>query len=177
MTEPQNLAVTVTLTQDDYRKALKAMAAAKGGIARRVLFWISAVFLAYMLSTLISKFEDWPYRVALVVIVAAAFVALVEYGVPYWGARSFVKKNPDKLGPSRHEIGPEGTSYQSAHGEGKLAWTAFQRIRETPDLFLLYPQTNFAQIVPKRCFEKPEQILLYREIVRKYYQGRTELLK
>lgn len=177
MTEPQNVAVTVSLTQNDYRKALVALASAKSGIAKRILFWISVAFLAYLLSTLISSSDDWRYRVALGVVFAAVFVALVKWGLPYWAARSFIKKNPDKLGPSRHEIGPEGTSYQSAHGEGKLAWTAFHQIRETPDLFLLYPQSNFAQIIPKRCFENPEQILLYREIVRKYYQGKTDLHK
>lgn len=177
MTEPQNLVVTVTLTQDDYRKALVALASPKRGLARRILFWISLAFLAYMLYSLISTSDDWPYRVAFVAIFVAVVIALIKYGLPYWGARSFIKKNPDKLGPSRHEIGPEGTTYQGVHGEGKLTWTAFHQIRETPDLFLLYTQSNFAQIVPKRCFEKPEEILLYREIVRKHYKGRTDLLE
>jgi len=177
VTETQNLAVTVSLTQDDYRKALVALASANSGLARRVLVWISVAFLAYMLSTLIASSDQWPYRVAFVVICAAVFVALLEYGLPYWAARSFIKKNPGKLGPSRHEIGPEGTSYQSAHSEGKLAWTGFHQIRETPDLFLLYTQSNVAQIIPKRCFENPEQILVYREIVRKHYHGKTDLLK
>jgi hypothetical protein len=177
VTEAQNLVVTVSLTQNDYRKALVALASQKRGLARRILFWISLAFLAYMLYSLISTSDDWSYRVAFVVIFVALLLALITYGLPYWAARSFVKKNPDKLGPSRHEIGPEGTTYQSVHGEGKLAWTAFHQIRETPDLFLLYTQSNFAQIVPKRCFEKPEQIPLYREIVRKHYKGKTDLLK
>jgi hypothetical protein len=175
--EPQNLVVTVILTQDDYRKALVALASPKRGLARRILFWISLAFLGYMFYSLISTSDYWPYRVAFVAIFVAVVVALIKYGLPYRGARSFIKKNPDKLGPSRHEIGPEGTTYQGVHGEGKLAWTAFYQIRETPDLFLLYIQSNFAQIVPKRCFEKPEEILLYREIVRKHYKGRTDLLE
>ena len=177
MTESQNLAVTVSLTQHDYRKALVAMANQKRGLASRILFWISLAFLAYMLYSIISTSDDWAYRVAFVAISVAILVALIKYGVPYWAARSFIKKNPDKLGPNRHEIGPEGTTYQSVHGEGKLAWTAFHQIRETPDLFLLYTQSNFAQIVPKRCFGNPDEIVLYREIVRKHYKGRTDLLK
>lgn len=176
MTESQNLVVTVTLTQNDYRKALVALASPKRGSARRILFWISLAFLGYMLYSLISTSDDWPYRAVFVFIFAAVVVALIKYCLPYWAARSFIKKNPDKLGPSRHEIGPDGTSYQSVHGEGKMAWTAFHQIRETPDLFLLYTQSNFAQIVPKRCFERPEEISLYREIVRKYYHGKTDLL-
>ena len=175
MTEPQNLAVTVSLTQNDYHKALMALASQKRGWARRILFWISLAFLAYMLYSWISTSDDWPYKVAFVVIFVVLVLALI-YGLPYWAARSFVKKNPDKLGPSRHEIGPEGATFQSVHGEGRLAWTAFHQIRETPDLFLLYTQSNFAQIVPKRCFGNPDEIVLYREIVRKHYKGKTDLL-
>ena len=177
MTESQNLVVTVTLTQNDYRKALVALNSAKSSLAKRILFWISLAFLAYMLYSLISISDDWPYRVAFVVIVVAVVGTLIKYGAPYWAARSFVRKNPDKLGPNHHEVGPGGTTYQSVHGEGKLAWTAFHQIRETPHLFLLYIQSNFAQIVPKRCFGSPAEITLYREIVRKYYKGKTDLLK
>ena len=177
MTESQNLVVTVTLTQNDYRKALVALASAKSSLAKRILFWISVTFLAYMLYSLISISDDWPYRVAFVVICVAVVGALIKYGAPYWAASSFIKKNPDKLGPSRHEVGPEGTTYQSVHGEGKLAWTAFHRIRETPDFFLLYTQSNFAQIVPKRCFRNPDEIALYRDIVRSHYKGKADLLK
>lgn len=177
VTESQNLVVTVTLTQNDYRKALVAMASQKRGLASRILFWISLTFLAYMLYSLISAFDDWPYRVVFVVVFVAVLVALIKYGLPYWTARYFIKKNPDKLGPNRHETGPEGTTYQSVHGEGKMAWTAFHQIRETPDLFLLYMQSNFAHIVPKRCFGSQAEITLYREIIRKYYKGKTNLQK
>lgn len=177
MTESQNLVVTVTLTQNDYHKALVALVSAKSSLAKRILFWISLAFLAYMLYSLISISDNWPYRVTFVVIFVVAVGAFIKYGAPYRAARSFIKKNPDKLGPSRHEVGPEGTTFQSVHGEGKLAWTAFHQIRETPDLFLLYTQSNFAQIVPKRCFGNPDEIVLYREIVRKHYKGRTDLLK
>ena len=177
MPADDNLVVTVTLTQNDYAKAVSALASPKAGLAKRILFWISVAFLGYMLFSVTSISDNWPYRVAFIVVVVAIVAALTKYALPYWTARSFVKKNPDKLGPNRHEIGSEGTSYQSVHGEGKLAWTAFHQIRETPDFFLLYTQSNFAQIVPKRCFGSPAEITLYREIVRKYYKGKTELLK
>ena len=177
MSANDNLVVTVTLTRNDYAKALSALASPKTGLAKRVLFWISVAFLGYMLFSVTSISDNWPYRVAFIVIVVAILVALTKYVLPYWAARSFVRKNPDKLGPNRHEIGSEGTSYHSIHGEGKLAWTAFHQIRETPDLFLLYTQSNFAQIVPKRCFGSPAEITLYREIVHKYYKGKTDLLR
>jgi hypothetical protein len=177
VTESENLVVTVTLTQNDYRKALVALISAQSGLAKRILFWISVAFLAYMLYSLISISDDWQYRVAFVVILVVVVGTLIKYGAPYWSARSFIRKNPDKLGPNRHEVGPEGTTWQSVQGEGRLAWSAFHQIRETPDLFLLYIQSNFAQIIPKRCFGSPAEITLYREIVRKYYKGKADLLK
>jgi hypothetical protein len=173
----ENLVVIVTLTQKDYAKALVALASPKAVSARRILFWISIAFLTYMLYSVVSISEDWPYRVAFIVLLVASLAALMKYAVPYWTARSFVKKNPDKLGPNRHEIGPEGTSNQSVHGEDRLAWTAFWQIRETPDFFLLYTQSNFAQVVPKRCFRNPDEVALYREIALKYYKGNPDLSK
>jgi hypothetical protein len=163
VTANDNLVVTVTLTRNDYAKALSALASPKAGLAKRVLFWISVAFLSYMLFSVISISDNWPYRVAFILIVVGILVALTKYVLPYWAAR--------------HEIGSEGTSYHNIHGEGKLAWTAFYQIRETADFFLLYTQSNFAQIVPKRCCGSPAEITLYREIVHKYYKGKTDLLR
>jgi hypothetical protein len=177
MTVNDSLVVTVTLTRNDYAKAVSAMASPKGGLAKRILFWLSVAFLSYMLFSVTSISDNRVYRVAFIFFVVAIVAALTKYVLPYWAARSFVRKNPGKLGPSRHEIGPDGTSYESIHGEGKLAWTAFHQIRETRDLFLLYLQSNFAQIIPKRCFGSPAEITLYRDIVLKYYKGKTDLLK
>src|SRR5579859_1201769 len=171
------MVVTVTLTRRDYATALKAFASPKASLAKRILSLISIALLAYALYSMNATSGNWLYGLAFVVPFVALVAVFFQYAVPAWVARSFVKKNPDKLGPIRHEIGPDGTSYQSVHGDGRLAWTAFHRIRETPDFFLLYTQSNLAQIMPKRCFENKEDISRYREIVRQYYKGKMDLLK
>jgi len=39
----------------------------------------------------------------------------------------------------------------------------------------LYPQSNFAIVVPKRCFGSPDDIPRYWEIIRRHCPGILEL--
>lgn len=176
MSEPENLTVVVTLTQNDYAVALRALAQARSSWISRVLFWISLAFLCYMFFAWL-RISDRSLVAGVAGLAGFVLVGLLfKYGVPYFSARSFVKKNPDKLGPAKHSISQDGTSYESKHGSGHTAWSAYQRIRETRDLFLLYTQSNFAQILPKRCFDTPRDVETYRQILRNCYKGRLELL-
>jgi len=174
MSESDNLTVIVTLTRNDYASALRALAEAK--TIGRILFWISLVVLGYFLYTWLHFFERPLWSAGGGAAGLVLLLLFLKYVVPILSARSFVKKNPDKLGPAKHSVGPDGTSYASRHGEGTTNWSAYLRIRETKDLFLLYTQSNFAQILPKRCFDNPDDMAKYRQILKKYYQGKLELL-
>ena len=173
MSDQDTLAVTLTLTQQDYAKALKALG--RKSLANRILFWVSVVFLAYMSYQLLRTSHGWLYALSVPVSVGA-LIFILSLLLRYWAARNFVKKNHDKLGPARHEIGPDGITNHGRHGEGTSKWTAFYQIRETPNLFLLYTQSTFSLIVPKRCFANTTDVSLYREIVRKYYTGKKSLM-
>jgi len=174
MPDIEYLTVVVTVTQKDYAIALRELAKARKSF--RVLFWLGLVFLGWMFFSLLRNAEGSAAGAAVTILGVASLVVLARYAALYFAARSFVKKNPNKLGPAKHSVGPDGASYEGQHGSGQISWSAFHRIRETRDLFLLYTQSNFAQILPKRCFERPEDIEAYRQIVRNYYQGKLELL-
>lgn len=176
MPDNEHLTVIVTLTQKDYAVALRALAKSRSGWFSRVLFWASVAFLGWLVYSLLRNSEAQLLSIMLVAAGVALFLLFFNYVVPSLSARSFVKKNPDKLGPAKHSIGPDGTSYESKHGSGQTSWSAFARVRETHDLFLLYTQSNFAQILPKRCFENPGEIEKYRQILRTHYKGKLELL-
>ncbi len=105
------------------------------------------------------------------------FVGFLRFGAPLLAARNFVRKNPSVLGPTNQTIGPTGVFTENARGQATLGWNAYQRVRETPDVFLLYAQSNYAIIVPKRCFRSPDDIQRYREIIRRYCPGTLELQK
>ena len=173
MSHSESMTVVVTITQNDYAKAIRAIAKGRNSSIMRIAFWLSLAFLSWMAYSLL-RMPGRSLPSGLLVLVV--LVLVVRFCVPYFAARSFVKKNPEKLGPTRHSIGHEGTSNEGLHGAGETKWSAFQRIRETKDLFLLYPQSNFAQIVPKRCFESLDEIQRYRQILRSCYKGKLELL-
>ena len=104
------------------------------------------------------------------------FVLFAKLLGPWLGARQFVKKNPDKLGPSKVSVGADGVDYESPHANATSRWSAYPRILETTDLFLFYTQSNFAQILPKRCFENPDKIENLRKILTTHYKGKLTLL-
>lgn len=95
--------------------------------------------------------------------------------LPVVAAGDFVRKNPEQLGPTNQTISPSGVFTENARGKATLGWNAYQRVRETHDLFLLYAQSNFAIIVPKRCFNSVDDVHKYREIIRRHCQGKLEL--
>jgi hypothetical protein len=175
MAESEIVAVTVTLTREDYAAALRVLNEPSSW-PKRILFWISLITLGYFFYTWLRLPDRSPLGGILGLVGLAILVLFVKYGAPFFSARTFVKKNPDKLGPAKHSVGPDGTSNESRHGEGKAKWTAYLRVRETPRFFLLYTQSNFAQILPKRCFDSPGELERYRQVLRTYYNGKLELL-
>ena len=106
---------------------------------KRILFWLSVVTLGYFFYTWQRLPDRSPLGGILGLVGLAILVLFVKYGAPFLSARTFVKKNPDKLGPAKHSIGPDGTFNESSHGEGTAKWTAYLRIRETPRFFLRTP--------------------------------------
>ena len=176
MPDSENVTLVVTLTQKDYAAALRAFAKHGTGWVSRVIFWASIAFLGWMLYSLLRNSETPLLSGALVVGSVTFFALAFYYVLPAFSARLFVKKNPGKLGPIRVSIGPDGLAYEGVHGEGTTKWSAYHRIRETKDLFLLYPQSNFAQIFPKRCFEKPDDRERFRQLLTTHYKGKLHLL-
>lgn len=128
MADSDHVTVVVTLTQRDYAAAVKALA---GGSARRVLVWFSVLVLGWMGYSVLRTRDKPILNEVLLALALVLFLVLFVYLLPSLSARSFVKKNRDKLGPAKHSIGPEGTSYESPHGAGRANWSAYQRIRET----------------------------------------------
>jgi|GEM_PF-4411457 len=176
MVDDNHITVIVTLTQKDCAMAMRALAREGTGWIKRVAFWVSLAFLGWMFFAWLRISDRSLLAGTLEVAGVLLFVMGLSYVVPHFAARSFVKKNPNKLGPVTHSIGPDGTSYEGQHGSGRTTWEAYQRIRETKELFLLYPQSTFAQILPKRCFDNPRDIETYRQILRNYYKGKLKLL-
>jgi hypothetical protein len=179
MLDSEQVTITVRLTQKDYATALRELAKHRTGWAKRVLFWISVAFLGCMVYFVLRDSET-PFLNGVMAVVGVAmfllFVLSAKLFGPWLGGRQFVKKNPDKLGPSKVSVNADGVNYESPHANAASKWSAYPRIMETMDLFLFYTQSNFAQILPKRCFENPNEIESLRKILTTHYKGKLELL-
>jgi hypothetical protein len=175
VSESDTITVVVTITEKDYAAAVRGMMAPRTLRLGNILFWSSLAVLAYLAYEAarieaISRTSTMLGSLGIVL-----FAWFFRFGAPLLAARNFVRKNPDALGPGTQTVGPSGVRTESARGQATTPWTTYQRVRETRDLFLFYVQSNFAIIVPKRCFGGPAEIQRYREIVRQYCPGTLEL--
>ncbi|MBI5832796.1 MAG: YcxB family protein [Armatimonadetes bacterium] len=64
----------------------------------------------------------------------------------------------------RHErswtVSEDGVLMVRPDADGRLGWPAIQRVLESPDGFLVFPQANLFHLLPKRCLtdEQTEQV-------------------
>jgi len=77
---------------------------------KRMLFWLSEVTLGYFCYKRLRLPDHSPLVGILGLVGLAIFVLFVKYGAAFLSAHTFVKKNPDKLGPAKHSVGPDGTT-------------------------------------------------------------------
>jgi YcxB-like protein len=173
--ESDTVSVVVTIIKKDYAAAVRGMMRPRTALLWNVLFGVSLAVLTYFAyeAIRIGATNDisgllWAAGIVL-------FVGFFRFATPLVAARDFVRKNPNALGPVTQTVSSSGVRVQGERGEGTSPWNAYQRVRETRDLFLLYAQSNFAIIVPKRCFSSPDEIERYRQIIRRYCPGTLEL--
>jgi len=115
MGESEIVAVTVTLTREDYAAALRVLNEPSSW-PKRMLFWLSVVTLGYFCYKWLRLPDHSPLVGILGLVGLAIFVLFVNYGATFLSARTSVKKNPDKLGPAKHSVGPDGTCSDIRHG-------------------------------------------------------------
>lgn len=177
MPESDTITVVVTITRKDYAAAVRGIMKPWTARLLNALFVVSLAALAYFTYEAAGAGAINDFSGLLCAVGIALGAGYFRFGMPVVAARDFVSKNPDLLSPTTQTIGPSGVFTENARGQAALGWNAFQRVRETRDLFLLYPQSNYATIVPKRCFNSPDDVWKYREIIRRYCLGTLELKK
>jgi len=175
MSQNATISVVVVLTRNDYATAMVAMMGRRAGRLWTVMFIVSMVVLVYFAVALLRE-DSHGSIINLVIVVGLAVLATVfRFLWPQMAGRDFVRKNPSALGPVHLQVNESGVSAESPLGQAKVSWDAYQRVRETASLFLLYTQSNFASIVPKRCFEQPGDINRFRKLVHEHCPGVLEL--
>ena len=90
------------------------------------------------------------------------------YVTPYFAAKSLYKNNTNLHSPLQWSFSEKLITQRMATGSAELLWSTFIKVRETRELFLLYPQKHLAYPVPKRAFANKQQIVAFRELVRRH---------
>ena len=175
MSDTDTITIVITITKRDYAAAVHGMMNPWTWRLLNALFVVSLAAVAYSTYEAASAGAINDFSGLLCAAGIALGAGYFRFGMPLVAARDFVRKNADLLGPSSQTIGPSGVFTANARGQATLSWNAYQRVRETDDLFLLYPQSNYAIIVPKRCFVSSDDVQKYREIIRHHCPGRLEL--
>jgi len=165
----QPVKITVTLTRADYASAMRTLMKGKFGLFGTICFAISICFLMYLAGQLyIQNPNQGRIWVTGLIAVLALYVFLLIFG-PSIIARAFVRKNSHTLGPTDCTFSIEGFSYAGLNGHGDFRWSAYRQARETRTNFLIYPQSNFATILPKHCMSD-EDVLQVRQILKQAFQ-------
>jgi hypothetical protein len=69
--------------------------------------------------------------------------------------------------PQAVGVGEETISVANATSRGEHRWEAFERVVESPNLFMLFPTGTTYIALPKRAFPSPHQVTQFRELVRR----------
>ena len=104
MGESEIVAVTVTLTREDYAAALRVLNEPSSW-PKRMLFWLSVVTLGYFCYKSLRLPDHSPLVGILGLVGLAIFVLFVKYGAAFLSARTSVKKAEP---PKRRLLTPAG---------------------------------------------------------------------
>ena len=101
---------------------------------------------------------------------------MVAYALSYLTAGTLIRNNPNSKGPTTYQFSESGYSFSGPHSKGDVLWSALLKIQETRDMFLFYPQTNLAYVIPKNCFDSQTTIGELKNMLRAFYRGDLTLL-
>jgi len=127
------------------------------------LGYFALIFLALIViapgyfGDLVSSFP----RFGLIIFVIAVYYALLN---PYLVARRFAKAMGAR-GPQRYTFSELGIDVTAKHFSAHYDWPAFQKVKQTSSLVMLYTRERSGLVLPKRCFESENQLSAIRKLL------------
>jgi hypothetical protein len=179
MSVPNTIEVVAVLKYEDLRRAVFQ-------IARAATNWKRSLFVSIGLSMLLFPAVSLAYGDGanlfwitvigigfgvLLWIVITPLMLLIAYAISFLTARTLLRNNPNIQGSCTYRFSESGYSFVGPHSRGDILWAALLKIQETGDLFLLYPQKNFAYVIPKHCFTPEGEVEKMKQLLRDYYKG------
>ena len=176
MTDQSAIEVVVQLEQPDVTRANRDIALGRFTPYKWMVFGIGSAVLTAMFAFLIFR------QITKSEILLVGFIGLVAWPAllvanihmnARKAAKSLLQSTPSAQGPMHWLFSDGAIRLDSPTGSSHLEWAAYIRVRETTVQFLLYPQTQIAYVIPKRCFSSNEQVGRFREMIRRHVPTAT----
>jgi hypothetical protein len=137
--------------------------------------WFLAIAVLGILLVIFANVKagqwDWNWQNLLGPFFLLVFIPYGFFIAPYFAARKYLRKNPNVAGPLSYTFSDRGIEVLGPHSQGRLDWEAILRAQETRSLFLLYPQTAIAHVIPKRFLANTDQQTSLRALVRAHVKN------
>jgi YcxB-like protein len=99
-----------------------------------------------------------------VVVIPILLAGLFQWSV-YRGAQRQYKTNYSLREPRHYIFSENGLESSSSSSAGKLSWTSFHKVIETPEMFLFFTSSVGFIVVPKRSLAGEEQVQELRTLI------------
>lgn len=114
----------------------------------------------------------WPIVLA---ILAGAFgPPAILFELVIWNARRRFKQAAHELRPIHYCLHDDGMDVSSVKRSGWIPWEAFQDSVEIPSSFLLFLEKGEYYLLPKRCFERPNEVDVIRDMLQTEFAHRKK---
>jgi hypothetical protein len=153
--------LNVVLTASAFRKVLYIW----GFVA---LLWLS---LSVLLLVRPSPTRDWAVMLenARPLEWAFALPVVFVFVLPLLSAQRVLRDDLIKRGVN-YQFSEAGVHIETSISKSDLSWAAIRRVREFPSEFLVFTSPRTAFALPKRCFERTQDVDSLRELFRTYVQ-------
>ena len=149
----------------------------RGNVAR----WVTAIVLCLIFYDLFrdswATILSFPGGESILAIIALLvfFILLALLLFPYLRVRAMFRKSPAMAKSQRYTFGATGIKVQSDDVDSDCKWSLFQRVYETPRVFVFSITSHGATYVPKRWFNSSGDVARVRELIRENMPGRWQL--
>jgi hypothetical protein len=149
----------------------------RGNIAR----WVTSFVLCLIFYDLyqnsratILSFPDGPSILAVIALLVL-FILFALLLFPYLRMHAIFRRSKGMTKTRRHTLSAAGITIQSDDVKSECKWSLFQRVHETPGVFVFSHTSHGATYLPKRCFASSDDIVRVRQLIRENMPGRWQL--
>lgn len=145
-------------------------------IFRKILYVWGAFFALWLALSALSIFhlqpeQEWVDAIRNDTALKWAFAAplLILYGAPLLAARRIVRDGRIKRG-THYQFWENQIHIETPVSKTDLSWTAIRRVSEIHSAFVVFTGRNSAFALPKKFFEKPQDVAALRALFRAHVE-------